>query len=141
MPEVLSETPISMRARRALEYENHGLVEELMETLDLSAVRAYDLFHEMKLYLLLCMLHKGEKLPVPPEIDKILHLFLERPEFKAFCEECIAGTIEHIPSGEPMGAADLERTLERAHIRYTQHFDQRLWSAGLPACACVFRPS
>lgn len=138
MPEVCSDTPIPARARRTLEYENHALVLELMETFDISTVRAYDLFHEMKLYLLLCVLHKGEELPVPPEVDRILHHFIERPEFASFCKECVAGTIEHIPCTEPMGVADRERTLERAHTRYAKHFDERLWSKGLPVCTCRF---
>ena len=141
MPEVICvDTAISVRARRTLEYENHAFVTQLMDTLDISTLRAYDLLHEMKLFLLLCMLHEGKEVPVPPEIDKALHLFIERPEFTAFCKECVAGTIEHIPDTEPMSAADLEHTLECAHTRYAKHFDQRLWSQGLPVCTCRFKP-
>ena len=142
MPEVVCvNTTISARARRTLEYENHELAHELMDALDISALRAYDLLHEMKLFLLLCMLHEGEEVAVPLEIDKALHLFIERPEFAEFCKECVAGTIEHVPNGEPMSTADRERTLECASERYARHFDRLLWSQGLPVCTGRFKPN
>lgn len=140
MPEVLSDAPISLRARRVLEYENPAVIDAFIDDADISALRAYDVFHEMKLYLLLCTLNPGEKLPVPQEIDALLHRFLDDPGFDAFCKERAGGAIEHVPCAT-LGEQDLGQVLERAHARYSRHFDQRLWSRGLPTCTCTFKPS
>ncbi len=140
MPEVVcKDTVISARARRMLEYDNPNLAFDMADALDVSILKAYDLLHEMKLFLLLCVLHEGEKIAVPQEIDKALHLFIKRPEFADFCEKEVAGTIEHIPHDGPMTPQDREHTLESAHSRYSKHFDARLWSQGVPVCTCRFK--
>ncbi len=142
MPDVVcKDTVISARARRMLEYENHNLAFDMADALDISILKAYDLLHEMKLFLLLCALHEGQEIAVPQEIDRALHLFIKRPEFAEFCKECVVGTIEHVPRGEPMSAADIERTLECASKRYAKHFDRQLWSQGLPVCTGRFKPN
>ena len=142
MPEVVCvNTAISVRARRTLEYENHAFVAQLIDAFDISALQAYDLLHEMKLFLLLCTLHEGKEIAVPQEIDRALHLFIERPEFAAFCKECVVGTIEHIPAAEPMCEQELEHALECASERYAKHYDRRLWSKGVPVCTCRFKPN
>lgn len=142
MPEVVAKVPISPRARDILEYENDGFVRELVETQNLSVLRAYDYVHELKLFLLLCASRPGEYIPVPPQLDsKALHPFLDRPEFKEFCAERLKGTLEHIPHQEPMTGRERLRMLEQAHAQYGRHFNERLWEQGLPVCTCRYVPN
>lgn len=142
MPEVVcKDTVISARGRRVFEHNNDTLAAQLMDTLDISELRAYNLIHEMKLYLLLCTLHPGENIAVPPKLDIGLHPFFDSEEFKAFCKDCLEGTIEHTPHDGPMTPQDRERTLERARAGYSTHFDRLLWSDGLPVCTCRYVPN
>lgn len=141
MPHVVAvNTAISARTRRILEYENDGLVYEIMDKLDISMLRAYDHLHELKLYLLLCTLNPGEELPVPAEIDRVLHIFLDRrQEFDSFCRDCMEGTLEHIPYHEPLAGGALRYTIERARATFAGRFYQRLWERELPVCTCRFK--
>lgn len=133
---------LSARARKMLEYENDNLIQELIARRGLSVLRAYDLFHELKLFLLYCAQRPGKQEPVPPEIDNILHVFLDRErEFADFCATCLGGSVAHVPCDEPVSMHTRADMLERVRGCYGTRFYERLWARGLPACTCAFRPS
>lgn len=142
MPEIVSKVPVSPRARSILEYENHGFAQQLVQTQGLSVLRAYDHLHELKLFILLCASRPGEHIPVPPEIDsRVLHAFLDRPEFMGFCAERLKGTLEHIPHDEPITSKERLHMLEQARAQYGRHFEERLWQRGVPVCTCRYVPA